>query len=75
MSNIDQQKLEQFNFAHLSVAERILLAEALWDSVHDSVEKTPFTEAQKQELDRRVALDEAGLMPSAPWEEVRKRLK
>jgi putative addiction module component (TIGR02574 family) len=68
----EQQKIEQYNFAHLSAPERILLAQTLWDSVHD--EALALTDAQKEELDRRIAMDDAGLIEYSPWEEVKKRL-
>lgn len=62
------------DYSHLSVAERILLAEELWDSVHAHAEEIPVSDAQKQELDRRWAAYEAGEMTGSPWPEVRKRL-
>jgi putative addiction module component (TIGR02574 family) len=39
----------------LSVAERIQLAEDLWDSVRLSPEQVSVTDAQRAELDRRLA--------------------
>ena len=38
----------------LSLSERILLAEQLWDSVVNSGEEIELTEVQKLELDRRL---------------------
>ena len=54
---------------HLSPAERLKLIELLWDSLAD--EDVPLTEAQREELHRRLdALDAEG--PSGvPWEQVR----
>ena len=62
-----------FDFSKLSVAERIQLAEDLWDSLPE-VSDVPLTEAQKAELDRR--LDDLERNPDAgePWEVVRARL-
>jgi len=42
-----------FDFSKLSVAERIQLAEDLWDSIPEAAD-IPLTEAQKAELDRRL---------------------
>jgi putative addiction module component (TIGR02574 family) len=55
----------------LSVAERVQLAEDIWDSIVESPESLPVTDAQKQELDRR--REEHAKDPSATrsWEAVR----
>jgi putative addiction module component (TIGR02574 family) len=58
----------------LSVAERIQLVEDLWDSIAADPEALPLTEAQKAELDRRLAEHEADPDSAVPWEEVRERL-
>ncbi len=63
----------EFDLSKLSVAERIQLAEDLWDSIPESAD-IPLTDAQQAELDRRLAdLDQH---PDAgdPWEVVRARL-
>lgn len=39
----------------LDIAERIQLVEDLWDSVAARTENFPITDAQKAELDRRLA--------------------
>jgi putative addiction module component (TIGR02574 family) len=63
----------EFDFSKLSVAERIQLAEDLWDSIPESAD-IPLTDAQKAELDRR--LEDLDQHPEAgePWEVVRARL-
>ena len=63
----------EFDFSKLSVAERIQLAEDLWDSIPESAE-IPLTDSQKAELDRR--LEDLEQHPDAgePWEVVRARL-
>ena len=64
-----------FDFSKLSVAERIQLAEDLWDSISPEGADIPLTEAQKAELDGR--LDDLARDPDAgePWEVVRARLR
>jgi putative addiction module component (TIGR02574 family) len=54
----------------LSVAERLQLVQEIWDSVAASVEQLPLTQAQRDELDRRVAALEANPTNVIPWEEV-----
>jgi putative addiction module component (TIGR02574 family) len=63
----------EFDFSKLSVAERIQLAEELWDSIPESADIS-LTDAQKAELDRR--LEDLEQHPDAgePWEVVRARL-
>jgi putative addiction module component (TIGR02574 family) len=58
----------------LSVAERIQLAEDLWDSILEQQEEIPLTEAQKQELDRRVKNYKKNPTSGSIWEDVKKRL-
>lgn len=53
------------DFSHLSPAERIELAEQLWDSL--SPEVVPPTEAQAAELRRRRAELEADGDLGEPW--------
>lgn len=59
----------------LSVAERILLVEELWDSIAAEAEVAELTQAQKAELDRRLAAYEADPDAGSPWEEVKARLQ
>jgi putative addiction module component (TIGR02574 family) len=59
----------------LSPAERIQLAEDLWDSVAASPETMPaLTDAQIAEVERRLAEHARNPSRAIPWEEVRARL-
>ena len=60
----------------LSAAERMELVEELWDSIASEREGEwfPLTDAQRQELDRRVKELDEHPERARPWEEVRKRL-
>jgi putative addiction module component (TIGR02574 family) len=57
----------------LPVAERITLVEALWDSIADDQSQLELTEAQKAELDRRLAV-RAGRSAASPWADVKRRI-
>jgi putative addiction module component (TIGR02574 family) len=59
---------------NLPIAERIELVYQLWDSILDNPESIPLTDAQRAELDRRLARYEQDPSTAVPWEEVRKRL-
>lgn len=59
---------------HLSAAERIQLAEDLWDSVLHEGEDLPLAPGHREELERRLALLDSDSTPGEPWEVVRDRL-
>ena len=54
-------------------AEKILLAEELWESV--SKEKLELPDAVKQELDRRISLVEEDKTDFYTWEDVKNKFK
>ena len=60
----------------LPVPERLELAMALWDSIAEPElqDQLPLTEAQKAELDRRLAEHDRDPSRAIPWEEVQRRL-
>jgi putative addiction module component (TIGR02574 family) len=58
----------------LSVSERIQLVEEIRDSIAAHPESLPVTEAQKAELDRRLADYRANPGQGRTWEEVRDSL-
>jgi putative addiction module component (TIGR02574 family) len=63
-----------FDFTHLSPAERIQLAEDLWDSLPPESDMPELTAAQRAELDRRLVEYERDPAGGEPWETVRARL-
>ena len=56
-----------FDFSHLSPAERIELAEQLWDSLDPAA--TALTDEQAAQLRRRRAELDADGDPGEPWEQ------
>jgi putative addiction module component (TIGR02574 family) len=58
----------------LSIPERILLVEEIWDSIAETPEEVTLTEAQDAELDRRLAAYEADPQAGSTWEEVKTEL-
>jgi putative addiction module component (TIGR02574 family) len=65
--------MKDLGIDQLSVEDRIALAEAIWDSVAAEVERAPLTDAQRQELERRLADTLARPDAVTPWEEVKAR--
>jgi putative addiction module component (TIGR02574 family) len=59
----------------MSIAERILLVEKIWDDIAEDAAALQLTEAQKQELDRRIAAIEADPNRGSSWEDVKARLR
>jgi putative addiction module component (TIGR02574 family) len=57
-------------FQHLSVSDRIALAQALWDSIPDQP-RQPLSEAKRAELERRAAEDDARPDDVIPWEKAK----
>jgi putative addiction module component (TIGR02574 family) len=55
----------------LDVEERIRLVEAIWDSIASEPGRPELTDAQRQELERRLAAHEASPEDVVPWEEVK----
>lgn len=58
----------------LTVSERIILAEALWDSVIADEVEIDITVRQREELDRRLAAFEVDQDVGASWLAVKKRI-
>ncbi len=58
----------------LSIQDRIIFVEDVWDSIANFPESVQLTEEQKKELDRR--LEEYHNNPDigTPWEEIKSRL-
>jgi putative addiction module component (TIGR02574 family) len=59
---------------HLTPAERVELAQDLWDSVEDT-DFPPLTAEQKAEVDRRLVEHNKDPSRAIPWEVVRERLR
>ncbi|MBS3025725.1 MAG: addiction module protein [Dolichospermum sp. DET50] len=65
--------LLKFDISELSIAERIQLAEDLWDSILEQQEELPLSSAQQQELERRLENYEKNPTNGSSWEDVKKR--
>ncbi len=69
------QTLKALGIDQLSVAERILLVEEIWDSIVSEAEDLPLTEAQKQDLERRLAEYNDNPNAGSSWEDVKARIR
>ncbi len=63
------------NIAKLKPAERLQLIEELWESLRQTPELVPLTDAQRQELDGRLDEIDGGDTAGIPWDEVLHRIR
>ncbi|GDX53112.1 hypothetical protein LBMAG27_21590 [Bacteroidota bacterium] len=65
------------NLKKLSISERILLVEELWDSIATDKKSDDFEfdSALKKELDERVSNHEKGISKSYSWKEAKQRIR
>ena len=59
----------------LSLAERMLLVEEIWDSIGAQVEALEVPQSLKDELDRRLAAHDGDPGSGSSWEDVKTRLQ
>lgn len=59
----------------LSLSERILLLEEVWDSIADEPDAWELSQEQMDELDRRVTAYEANPENTFTWDEVKAGLR
>lgn len=58
----------------LNIAERLQLLEDIWDSIAATPAELPVTQAQRDELDRRLEAHHQDPRGGASWEEVKTRI-
>ncbi|NJD20731.1 MAG: addiction module protein [Gemmatimonadetes bacterium] len=68
-------KIDMEGIRRLSVAERVQLAQDIWDTLEPTAEDLPLTEEQEAILDRRLAEHRADPTSAIPWETVKARLE
>lgn len=68
-------KIRLSDLLELSAVERIQLVADLWDSIAAVPEAVPLSEAQKQELDRRLDAYHKNPDAGSPWELVKERIR
>ncbi len=69
--------MDRINLAdilRLSLNERIQLVEDLWDSIAAIPDSVPLTDAQREELDRRLDAYHRNPNSGSPWLDVKRRI-
>jgi len=59
----------------MTIAERIQLAEDIWDSIAAVPEALPLTDAERQELNRRLELYQQNPVEGIPWDELKEKVR
>jgi len=62
-------------FEQMTVPERILYLQDLWDHIAEEPEEIPINDAQRKELRHRVAEHRADPGATIPWEQVLSRAR
>lgn len=62
--------LQALGIDRLSVADRMSLVHDIWDSIASEAEHSPLSEAERREIDRRLAAHRANPDAAIPWEQV-----
>ena len=65
--------IQSLGIDRLSVDQRIALAQEIWDSI-SAEELPPLSDAQRQELDRRIAEMDKNPDDVIPWEQVKAKI-
>ena len=73
-SNVESMRKPIMDFTKLTVAERIQLAEDLWDSLSEAPEVLTLTDAQRAELDRRLQAHRSDPEAVVSWDTLRQEL-
>jgi putative addiction module component (TIGR02574 family) len=67
--------INKLDIQELSQSERILLAEALWDSIAENQDLLEVTDSQKKILEERLAAYKANPNEGSSWEDVKSAMK
>jgi putative addiction module component (TIGR02574 family) len=67
--------MKSLGIDQLSVDDRLLLLEEIWDSIAADPESVPVSDAQKLDLQDRLNAYQDDPKAGAPWEEVKARLR
>ncbi len=67
--SISQTTLDEIK--KLSVSEKVLIVEEIWDSIAKKNEYPELTEAQRGELSRRIDSYHAGSFEGRTWEDIK----
>ena len=70
-----RNRADDQDFEDLSLSEKILHVQDLWDQIADSADEIDLTDEQREELERRLQAHEDYPGSYVTWEELRARLE
>ena len=59
----------------LSIAERIILVEKIWDSIPENSEEITISPSDQKKLNKRLELLESGKAKTTTWDNVKNKLR
>ena len=68
-------KIDMDAIRRLSVADRVRLAQDIWDSLQPSAEQLPVTEAQGRVIEQRLAEHDADPSTAITWDQLKSRIE
>lgn len=75
LHDVSRPNMKAIDIDSLTPAERLDLLERIWDSLSAAPEAIPLTQAQRQELDRRLDDLEREGPVGIPWDDVLRAIK
>jgi putative addiction module component (TIGR02574 family) len=69
------KKITASDILELTVSERIQLVEDIWESIVAVPEAVPLTEAQREQIERRLDAYHKNPDAGSPWEIVKQRIR
>lgn len=69
-----QSTMKSFGIDQLTIADRLRLVEEIWDSIAAGADSLEVPQSHREELERRLADDDANPEAGRPWAEVKARL-
>jgi putative addiction module component (TIGR02574 family) len=63
--------MEQLGIHRLTIDDKLLLLDEIWESITAAAEELPITDEQKRILDRRIAELDANPNNVIAWEEIK----
>jgi putative addiction module component (TIGR02574 family) len=67
-------KNELSKIFHLDVPQRLMIVEAIWDSIVDNSEDIPLSEDHIEELEKRLNAYHENPQAGSPWNTVKERI-
>jgi putative addiction module component (TIGR02574 family) len=69
------QMTGQFDFTKLSIPERIILVQDIWDSIAAEQQPLDLTDGERQELEQRLQEHLDNPDDVVPWEEIKAEIQ